>query len=160
MVCERDIAEFGDLWALMYYHFAKEMLDSFGKDGEEALRRAIRSYGRERGIRLRNRHEELGLPINIKSLFEHYDLPGHPDNRRRREILEEDQLLSYILYCPYRKIWADRGGDDIGRIYCEEFHHAMWQAYRDDIVVKIPEILTKGDEHCRFIVHVKGEVAE
>ena len=155
--CEREIAEFGDLWALMYYHFAKEMLDSFGEEGEEALRRAIRSYGRERGLRLRRRHEERGLPINIKTLFEHYDLPGHPDNRRRREVLDEEELLSYILYCPYREIWADHGGDEIGRIYCEEFHHAMWQAYRDDMVVEIPEILTKGDEHCRFIVHIKRE---
>jgi hypothetical protein len=87
MVSEEDIAEFGDLWSLMYFVFAKEMVDSFGEEGEEALRRAIRSYGRARGLRLRKRHEEQGLPINLRSLFEHYEgrgrtgpslLPGVP----------------------------------------------------------------------------------
>jgi hypothetical protein len=33
----------------------------------------------------------------------------------------------------------------------------MWEAYRDDIVVEIPEILTKGDEHCRFVVHYRSK---
>ena len=154
---EHDIAEFGDLWGLMYYHLAREMIESFGDDGEKALRRAIRNYGHERGARLRKRHEEMGLPINIKSLFTHYDLPTHPGDVRRREILKDDELLSYILVCPYQKLWAAHGGNDIGKIYCEEFHQAMWEAYRDDIVVEIPEILTKGDEHCRFVVHYRSK---
>jgi len=82
MVSEEDIAEFGDLWSLMYYVFAREMVDSFGEEGEEALRRAIRGYGRARGSRLRRKHEEQGLPISLRSLFEHYDLPGTPALRR------------------------------------------------------------------------------
>jgi hypothetical protein len=59
MVTERDIAEFGDLWSLMYYAFAKEIVDSFGDEGEKALRRAIRNYGKMRGRRLR-KHEKQG----------------------------------------------------------------------------------------------------
>ena len=33
MVSEADIAEFGDLWSLMYYVFAREMVDRFGEEG-------------------------------------------------------------------------------------------------------------------------------
>lgn len=127
---DRDVAEFGELWALMYYHFAKEFLDSFGKRGEEALRRAVRNYGRERGARLRKRHEEMGLPINIKSLFTNYDLPSHPDNVGRREKLTAHELLSYILVCPYQRIWAVHGANDIGRIYCEEKTHFDGKNYK------------------------------
>ena len=152
MVCDRDIAEFGDLWALMYYHFAKEMLDSFGKEGEEALRRAIRNYGKARGSRLKKRHEEQGLPINLRSLFTHYDLPGHPETQKNRTVFEDEKLISFTYVCPYERIWRAQGAEDIGLIYCEEFHHAMWQAYRSDLKVEIPELLTKDDPHCKFIV--------
>ena len=132
MVSEKDIAEFGDLWSLMYYTFGKEMVDSFGEEGKEALIRAIRAYGRARGLRLKKRHEEMGLPINLRSLFEVYDLPGHPDTEKERTTFEDDKLISYT--------------------YGENFHHAMWQAYRPDLDVQIPEILTKDDPHCLFVV--------
>jgi len=40
-------------------------------------------------------------------------------------------------------------------MFCQEFHHAMWQAYRPDLKVEIPEILAKDDPHCKFIVTYK-----
>jgi hypothetical protein len=33
MVTPRDIDKFGDLWSLMYYIFAKAIVDGFGEDG-------------------------------------------------------------------------------------------------------------------------------
>ena len=152
IVSEADIAEFGDLWSLMYYVFAREMVDSFGEEGEEALRRAIRNYGKARGLRLRNRHEEQGLPISLRSLFEHYDLPGHPGTEKERTVFEDDRLVSFTYICPYERIWRARDGNDLGLLYCQHFHHAMWQAYLPDLKVEIPEILTKGDPQCRFVV--------
>ena len=79
MFLERDLAEFGDLWALMYCNFACEIVDSVGEEGRKTLIRAVQTYGRVRGNRLRKRHEKEGLPINLRSLFEHYDLPGYQD---------------------------------------------------------------------------------
>ncbi len=152
MVSDEDIAEFGDLWALMYYVFAEEMVDSFGEEGEEALRRAIRSYGRSRGLRLKKRHEERGLPVNLRSLFEHYDLPGHPGTEKTRTVFEDEELVSFTYVCPYERIWRARGSVELGLVYCQEFHHAMWQAYRPDLKVEIPEILAKDDPHCKFVV--------
>jgi len=78
----------------MYCTFAREMVDSFGEAGEKALIRAIQAYGRARGERLRERHLEQGLPVNMRSLFEHYDLPGHPDTRKERIRFTDDELVS------------------------------------------------------------------
>ena len=152
MVSESDIAEFGDLWSLMYYTFAKEMVDSFGEKGKEALIRAVKNYGKARGERLRKRHEEQGLPINLRSLFEHYDLPGHPGTEKTRTQFTDDKLVSYTYKCPYEQIWRAKNGADLGLVYCQYFHHAFWQTYRPDIDVQIPEILTKDDPHCLFLV--------
>lgn len=152
MVSEKDIAEFGDLWALMYCTFAREMVDSFGEEGKKALIRAIQAYGKARGERLRERHLEQGLPVNLRSLFEHYDLPGHPDTRKERTHFTDDKLVSYTYLCPYERLWRAHGCNDVGLLYCQYFHHAFWQTYRPDIIVQIPEILTKDDPYCRFVV--------
>ena len=83
-MAQDEIAEFADLWALMYSTMAREMVDSFGEEGKKALIRAIQNYGKIRGERLRKRHEEEGRPINMRSLFDHYDLPGHPETEKDR----------------------------------------------------------------------------
>jgi hypothetical protein len=152
MVTENDIAEFGDLWSLMYYTFAKEMVDSFGEEGMEALIRAVKNYGKARGERLRKRHEEEGRPINLKSLFEHYDLPGHPGTEKTRTHFTDDKLISYTYKCPYEQVWRANDGTELGLVYCQYFHHAFWQSYRSNIDVQIPDILTKDDPHCLFLV--------
>ena len=146
------LAEFGDLWALMYITFAREMVDSFGNEGKEALIRAVRTYGRTRGLRLKENHLKQGLPITLRSLFENYDLPAHPATEKTRTEFTDDKLVSYTYVCPYERVWRSEKASDLGRIYCENFHQAMWQAYRADIDVQIPEILTKDDPHCKFLV--------
>jgi hypothetical protein len=153
---EDGIQQFGELYSLLYICMAKEFEDSFGKEGEEALRRAIRNFGHQRGRRLRERHEAEGLPITVKTLFEHYDLP--PDNRFRRNPIELTDYIRYseTLVCPYTEIWSDHGLSHLGVIYCMEFHQAMWEAYISDIIVELPKTLTKGNEKCRFEVYRKG----
>jgi hypothetical protein len=57
-MAQEKIDEFADLWALMYCVMAREMVDSFGEEGKEALIRAIKNYGIARGERLKARHED------------------------------------------------------------------------------------------------------
>jgi len=152
MVTQEDINEFGDLWALMYCVFAREMVDSFGEKGEEALIRAVKAYGVARGSRLRERHVEQGLPINLRSLFEHYDMPGNSGTEKTRTVFEDDKLVSYTYKCPFEAQWRERGCVDVGKLYCQHFHHAFWQEYRPDLDVQLPEILTTEHPHCLFVV--------
>jgi hypothetical protein len=152
MVTQKDIDEFGDLWSLMYIIFAKEMVNSFGDEGKKALVRAVRSYGKARGERLRKRHLDMGLPINMRSLFEVYDLPGTSGTKKERKRFTDNELVSYTYVCPYEKVWRENEAVDLGLVYCENFHHAFWQTYRPDLDVQIPEILTKNDPDCLFLV--------
>ena len=146
------------LLAKLYYCFGKEMIDTFGEEGEQALRRAVRKFGASRGETLRKRHEAAGLPVNVESLFTHYDLPSSKDHDtvRNRIQLDEDNRVSETLICHLQEIWDEMGGEEgnrIGAIYCDEFHPSMWAAYDEDIVTELPRLLTKGDPCCRFEVH-------
>jgi hypothetical protein len=151
--------EWSSLYALMYYHLAKEF-KGLGEEGEKALRRGIRNYGKARGVRLRKRHESLGLPNTMKTLFTNYDLPGDTISKRKQVKLTNDDRESHTFACNLEKIWVLEGGEDgdyLGSIYCDEFHQAMWGAYRDGTIVELPELLTKGDPHCHFIVYKKHD---
>lgn len=153
------------LYAKLFYFMGKEMIDTFGEDGEQALRRATQKLGFSRGETLRERHKAQGLPINVRTLFEHYDLPKakNHDAVRNRINLDEDSYVSETLDCHLQQIWEELGGEEgnyIGSIYCDEFHWAMWSAYDEDIVTEIPELLTKYDPCCRFEVHREQEARQ
>jgi len=146
------------IMAKLYYFLAKEMIDNFGDEGEQALRRAVRNFGKSRGETLRQRHNEKGLPINVESLFSDYDLPSsndHDDVRNKIQ-LDEDNRVSETMICHLQQIWQELGGEEgnrIGAIYCDEFHPHMWAAYDAAIHTELPKLLTKNDPHCRFEVH-------
>lgn len=142
--------EWSALYALMYYFLAKEFV-GLGVEGEAALRRGIRKYGEARGVRLRGRHIDRGLPINMETLFINYDLPGDSQSRRRQIKLTEEERESYTFECGLERIWDSKEkGDRLGSIYCDEFHQAMWGAYKEGTIVELPKLLTKGDPHCHF----------
>lgn len=156
---EEDIATIMmEMLGRLYFHMANEML-KLGEEGEAALRRAVRAYGRDRGLRLRRIHRGKGLPINVRTLFEFPDLPGVETShfRRTQFKLDENTRQSETYECHFHKVWKELGGEQalrtLGQIYCVELHPAMWGAYDPDITVELPQLLTKGDPHCRFEVH-------
>ena len=147
------------LYAKLYYFLAAEMVDTFGEEGEKALRRAVQKFGASRGEALRKRHEEMGMPIDVKSLFTVYDLPSgrdHDDIRKKIQ-LDEDNRVSETYFCHLQQVWEELGGEEkgnkIGAIYCDEFHWSMWAAYHPDIKTELPQILTKHNPCCHFEVH-------
>jgi hypothetical protein len=156
---DEDLVIMSEMVAKLYYHMAKEMLDSFGAEGEAALRRAVQAFGRDRGAALRKRHEEQGIPVNVQSLFNHYDMPGTDSSRFRRTTfkLDENTRQSETYVCHFQEIWKEKGGDEalrsLGQIYCHEFHPAMWAEYDEGIKMWFNSLLTEGDEQCHFEVH-------
>ena len=155
---EEDIITLMEMLARIYYHLAEELL-GFGEEGELALRRAIRAYARDRGLRLRKIHQEKGYPLNVRSLYDYYDLPGTETSRFRRKQLEFDDVTqeSETYECQFCQIWNEIGGEKalrtLGQIYCNEFHPEMWGTYNPEISVKMPRLLTQGDPYCKFEVH-------
>jgi hypothetical protein len=153
---------FGDLFSKLYIYMAKEMKKTFGKGGEEAVRRALINFGHDRGRAIRRKHEEMGLPITVKSLFEYYDLPGDKRFRRNPMKLTENVRHSQTLFCPYQELWREIAPDnpELWSLYCDTAHQAIFEAYLEDIVCELPLLLTKGNKYCQFEVYRKGHKQE
>lgn len=150
------IANLQDCWSMLYITLAREMIDAAPVAGESAVREAVRQYGRERGEKLKKRHLDQGLKINLENLFTYYDLPGDPRFERRKIRLNPQERLSDTLVCPIAQLWKDFDEMSAGRIYCEEFHHAMFGAYANKAQINLSKTLTQeGDDYCCFAVYLR-----
>lgn len=105
-------------------------MNALGEKGERIVREATRRYGKDRGRTRREKHEALGVKINMHSLFAVCsDLPSDPRFRRDRLKLTDEERNSHTLVCPMAEVWDQYDARRIGRIYCEEFHRACYQEY-------------------------------
>ena len=153
-VIELQIADCQDIWSKLYYYYAHTYIETFKQDGERILRKAIRAFGVDRGTALRGKQEKAGLEINVKNLFTYYDLPDDPRFRRNKIKLTEQERFSETLVCPIADLWIKYGAKKLGRIYCEEFHHAMFGAYEHAFQIDLGQTLTQDeDNHCRFSIY-------
>ena len=149
---EQAMHKMEELYASLYFHMAAEYLRTFGEKGDAALRQAIREYGTDRGKANRAKHEKLGLPIHLKTLFTAGRFPGGAGFRRNLIELTPEQRSSETLECMLCEVWKKIGGLEEGIRYCEEIHEAMWSAYDPGIETKQPQIMTRGEKICEFDV--------
>lgn len=153
-----------DSYTIMYALLSREILKELGNVGDEIVREATRRYGRDRGRKRREKHLQLGVKINMHSLFAVCsDLPPDPRFRRDRLLLTEEERNSHTLVCPMAHVWEQYGAKEIGRIYCEEFHRACYQEYAYGMTqVNLARTLTEdGDQYCDFhIVLRKANVPQ
>lgn len=142
-----------DSYTIMYALLARQIIEELGALGDEIVREATRRYGRDRGRKRRQKHLDLGVKINMHSLFAVCsDLPPDPRFRRDRLLLTEEERNSHTLVCPMAQVWEEYGAKKIGRIYCEEFHRACYQEYAYGMTqVNLARTLTEdGDKYCDF----------
>lgn len=153
---ELKIKNLQDSWSMLYMCIAKEVIDQQGIAGESALRAGIREFGYDRSRNLVKRHKELGLKLNMENLFTYGDLPGDPRFKRERIALNPQERISNTLVCPIADMWKRNNATWIGRIYCEEFHHACYGSYAPHVQVNLSKTLTeKYDDHCSFAVYLR-----
>ncbi len=150
------IGNLQDCWSILYEELADGIVRTAGIEGEQALREGIRKYGIERGTKMRQRHQELRMKLNLENLFTYFDLPSDPRFKREKISLNPQQRLSYTLTCPIADQWIRDGKKALGRIYCEEFHHACFGAYAPKSQTNLAKTLTEdGDNYCCFSVYLR-----
>lgn len=155
-------------WVSIFFYMAKTVIDDYGQAGESCIREAVRSFGRERGIRRRQRSDALGLPPSVSAMSQMVDIYSDPrfaippaNGKKRLDVLEPEHRFMKVYACPNSDMWAilegKKPGDPlkIGAIYCEEVHHHLYGDYDPAMQVNLTDILTKGDACCDFRLHLR-----
>jgi hypothetical protein len=153
---DAPVTRMGELFGKLYYHLAKEMM-SFGDEGENALRRAIRNFAIDRGETMRRQAEALGLPLTYKTYREIADMPNtQPGYKKYHPEVTGTQPSNGL--CTYAEIWKRyQDGCKLGKIYCDEFHHAKWAAFNPKFKIDMVNVITKGDPYCNLVSYIEGD---
>lgn len=157
---EIEIECMQDSWTLMYTFLARTFVDLYGLKGERALREAIRRFGRDRGLTNRQRLLDNNIKINLKTLYcEGRDRPGDPRFVQHSPLNTREEKIDWTFVCPDADLWKAYHCTDVGRIYCEEFHHACYEAFTFDIAkINLSRTLTQeGDDRCSFYFTFRAE---
>lgn len=156
---DEPLARMGELYAKLYYYLAREML-ALGEEGEAALRRAIRSFAVDRGETERRQAEALGLPLTYETFqVTVKDMPFQEiQEEMGRYYPEFEEHTIEGGFCAYAEVWRRYpDGLTIGRIYCDEFHHAKWAAFNPAFRVDMVAEITRGDPCCILRSYVEGD---
>lgn len=140
-------------FAALYYHLGRALMDGPSLSGEKAFRAGTRTFGVDRGERLRARHLEEGRDVNLRTMQEHLDLPAVSlwEFRDGETEISESKMFKTCTFCPYMGVWQEfEDGPAIGYLYDFEFHLAQYQAYLPGTLVEFDGVKTRGDAVCRF----------
>ena len=140
----------GNLYGGLYIFLARAVLARLGGAGDRLIRDAVRRIGVARGTRLREAHRAAGLDLNLQTLMENYDGPIVGGFEWKAGELTPARWHQDCTYCPYFDAWQQLGERDLGWLYDEELHPAMFQAYHPGIQVRFVANKTWGDRVCGF----------
>jgi len=144
--------------AMLYYHFASTLVAELGEEqGKALIRKAIDAYGTEVGERQRLRVVEAGYAASCENYKALPDLPAMA--------WSQDGMPKMVRHgketpvCPLAKYWIEKGGSDLGRLYCH-VDQAKYSTFDPECECRHLENVLDGDERCLIVVKKKSEWAE
>lgn len=140
--------------ALLYYFMAKEVVDEFGDQGEEVVRRAIHKYGEARGKKIQEKVLAEGLPLTVENLSKFYDLPLSVAWVSEKIKEEENYLEKKVSYCPFAEEWKKLNAEELGLIYCDQ-DLCMRKGYNPEFDLEMLTNVLEDAPYCHTIVQWK-----
>lgn len=138
--CAQQVRTMGYMFGLLYYHFAKTLVEELGEEeGKRLILKAVRSYGHERGLKIKEEVRKRGLELTVENFKKFSDLPP----------LGWDVEAEKLVYCSFAQPWLEKGAKDLGNLYCE-VDIALYQAYNPAIKIKRLRSVLKGHEYCEY----------
>ena len=138
--CAQQVRTMGYMFGLLYYHFAKTLVEELGEEeGKRLILKAVRSYGHERGLKIKEEVQKRGLELTVENYKKFSDLPP----------LGWDVKAGKLVYCSYAQPWIEKGAEDLGNLYCE-VDIALYEAYNPTIKIERLKSVLTGHECCEY----------
>jgi hypothetical protein len=150
------------LEALLSCFLAKEIKQTFGERANAIVRKSAAGYGRFRGTEIRRRVEKLGLPLDIPTMWEWWDLPV---TSSRADEHENEDLNPYyhafdVPSCPFNDIYQIHYPSDLMGPHCESMHAAAFTGYNPALKLWLPSLMPRGEGRCIFRMRIDDDEAE
>lgn len=142
--------------ALLYQHFAQTIIDELGEEkGKELITKAIWSYGKESGSKVKEGVLAMGLPPEPEN---YNQVPDLPVLGWEFELLDDPDCEEAvrITLCPLAEVWLENGFSTIGRIYCQ-VDQAKYLGYNPELECLHQKNVLDGDCCCEIVVKKKNK---
>ncbi|MFW9831132.1 MAG: L-2-amino-thiazoline-4-carboxylic acid hydrolase [Candidatus Thorarchaeota archaeon] len=145
--CTHQVRQMGRMFGLLYYHFAKTIVQELGEvEGKNLIQKAIHQYGIDRGNQIRQIVEKKGLELSFENLARHIDLPS----------LGWESNEEGTTYCCYAQVWLEKSAEDLGILYCD-VDYAVIEGYNPKIKLERLKNVLQGNNLCKYTVENEGE---
>lgn len=119
------------MFAKLFAYMSKEIIDRFGEEGEEAIKKAVQLFGEERGRDIARRAFAKGAKNDVENYLASYDM-GRSDHFEYEDTYGEDQVEQVFTRCIFADQWTKDGMEKYGALYCEIIDAAIAKGYNEN----------------------------
>ena len=141
--------------AMLFAWIAREAVGRFGAGGEGAILNGVRTYGEQRGRRMRLRAQADGHPNNLIGYLLYGELNFADAENAFAFVHRRPYLKVQADRCSWNTIWTERDVLAYGRLYCQEIDTAILRGYNSDFDFEVEGTMTGGAPCCTF--HYRSE---
>ena len=136
--------------ANLFGYIAEDIISSLDQVGINALKQAVRRYGKERGQRMAQRAILHGDELSMENFLAYGEwIPGS-EPMVSNVVKTTPKLITHVQRCPWVDAWNQENLLEFGRIYCTEIDEALVDGFNPDLTLKIHSTLSFGDKFCEF----------
>ena len=147
-----DLTPF-ELFAKLFAQLAKAVVDTYGDEGEQAIREGVWVFGEKRGYGIALRARANGQENTVEHYLPNYDMERSELFSIDQEYLSNGFRQTYTV-CPLGQQWADDGMKTYGHLYCSVIDKAIAHGYNDQFEVEQDQWLPT-DGYCHFLYQMK-----
>lgn len=135
------------MFALLYYHLAKEIAERLGQD---ILEIGIKAFAEQRGKRLKELDRRSNRASTVDSLLKNGDLFLDPRFDVKMEKINAGYKVA-VKRCVFAEVQACHGAADLGRVYCAILYKELLEAYNPKLKVAVEHSLCAGSKECQLL---------
>ena len=139
-----------------FFTCALPIIERHGEEGRAAVAAGLESWGRERGSKLRERHEERGKDISLESFIRDHDLPARLIWPMREIEVSENSVVVEFDETPQDEAFEDHDHRDLGRLWYEASYPAMAEGYMPGATASWTLLRSRGDVTNRLELSLVG----
>jgi hypothetical protein len=145
------------LAAQLFAVMAREVIGKLGPvEGEALIKRAVESFGRERGKRIAQTVSGMKKPLSLRNWTIYTDIA--PSNFPAKVAFPDGDLEAKVEKCAFMAA-ADRWDlRKYAALYCKYADYAILDGYNPDVKLSLESRHDTGKNHCVFSYRVKKPV--
>ena len=140
--------------ALLFASVAREVMEKLGpEEGEALIKRAVESFGRERGKRIAEKVTGKGKPLSLRNWIIYTDIAA--SNFPAKVSFPEHDLEAHVDKCSFIQVADAWGLRPYASLYCKYADYAILHGYNPDVRLTLQNRHETGRDYCAFRYRMK-----